>query len=218
MRTQPLAKAYGMSRPDHPTRDQILRAAEPLFAEHGFSGVSMRAIAAAAGVHLGQLPYHFGTKDALYRAIWEHWFSQVEARALLAEMHPGRDATQDVQLRVVVTAFFDGPGRLMRDPRGRHFVAIMVREALDPSSSSRNLVLDFILPNAKVFRDELALLFPGMTAEARDAGFEMIVSALRIVIERKQIETGGQRDQDEAMRLFELLTDFVVAGWIALAR
>ncbi|MBC2666530.1 TetR/AcrR family transcriptional regulator [Novosphingobium flavum] len=112
-----------MSTSDHPTREQILRAAEPLFAEHGFAGLTMRDIAAAAGVHLGQLPYHFGTKEALYRAIWEHWISQVEARALLTEMQPGAHASHAAQLRGVVKAFFDGPCRMMRDPRGKHFVA-----------------------------------------------------------------------------------------------
>jgi len=147
-----------MSKMVHPTREQILRAAEPLFAQHGFGGVTMRSIAKAAGVHLGQLPYHFGTKDALYRAIWSHWISQVEARSLLAEMKPRPDAPREEHLRAVVSAFFDGPGRLMRDPRGRHFVRIMVREALDPASSSRSLLADFILPNAKTFRAACVLV------------------------------------------------------------
>jgi len=211
------AKAKSMSRSEHPTREQILRAAEPLFAEHGFAGVTMRGIAKAAGVHLGQLPYHFGTKDALYRAIWEHWVSQIEARALLAEMQHGNDASRKAKLRGVVIAFFEGPGRMLRDPRGKHFVAIMVREVHDPASVSRSLLADFILPNAKIFRDELASLFPDMADEARDAGFEMIISALRIVIERGRPAEAGQLDPVQSTRMFALLTQFVVEGWMALA-
>ncbi|MFM6932221.1 MAG: TetR/AcrR family transcriptional regulator [Novosphingobium sp.] len=206
-----------MAKTELPTRQRILQAAEPLFAKQGFSLVSMRSIAAAAGVHLGQLPYHFGTKEALYREIWEYWISQVEADALLSEMRPQADASQKECLRAVVEAFFDGPGRMLRDPRGRHFVAIMVKEANDPTASDRNLLEEFIYPNGNRFRSELARLFPDMDTTARDAGFEMIIAGLRIVIERGSPTADGQLGPSEAAYLFGLLTQFVVEGWMALA-
>jgi len=133
----------------------------------------MRAIANAAGVHLGQLPYHFGTKEALYREIWEYWISQVEADALLSENRPDVDASQKDQLHAVVEAFFAGPGRMLRNPRGRHFVAIMVKEAHDPTAGARSLLEEFIYPNGNRFRDELSRLFPDLDPMARDAGFEV---------------------------------------------
>ena len=207
-----------MEKTELPTRQKVLQAAEPLFAEHGFSGVSMRAIAAAAGVHLGQLPYHFGTKEALYREIWEYWISQVEAGALLSEMRPRSDASQKEQLRAVVEAFFDGPGRMLRDVRGKHFIAIMVKEAHDPTSSGRRLLEEFIYPNGNRFREELAHVFPDMDPTARDAGFEMILAALRVVIERGRPSADGQLTPSEAARLFEILTHFIVSGWMALAQ
>jgi AcrR family transcriptional regulator len=205
-----------MAATELPTRQRILQAAEPLFAKHGFSGVSMRAIAGAAGVHLGQLPYHFGTKEALFREIWEYWISQVEAGALLSEMRPGTGTSRKEQLRAVVKAFFDGPGRMLRDPRGRYFVAIMVKEAHDPTSFGRGLLEEFIYPNGNRFREELARLFPQMDATKRDAGFEMILAALRVVIERGKPISDEQFSSNEATRLFELLTIFVVEGWMAL--
>lgn len=177
----------------------------------------MRAIATAARVHLGQLPYHFGTKAALYREIWEYWIGQVGADDLLAEMRPHVGASQKGQLRGVVEAFFDGPGRMLRDPRGRYFVAIMVKEANDPTASSRSLLEEFIYPNGNRFRDELARLFPDMDPTARDAGFEMIIAALRIVIEQERPSADGQLASGEAARLFRLLTQFIVEGWMALA-
>jgi TetR/AcrR family transcriptional regulator, regulator of cefoperazone and chloramphenicol sensitivity len=205
-----------MSRLDHPTRERILCAAEPLFAERGFSGVTMRAIAKAAGVHLGQLPYYFGTKDALYTAIWQHWGSRLAARTLIAELNSGSSDPAEDRLRNLVCAFFEGPRRMLQDERGKHFVAIMVREAHDPSGSSRRVLTDFIYPNARIFRGELASLFPEMASDAVDAGFAMIVSALRVVIEPDQSEANVQPDSIHSERQFDLLTDFVVQGWLAL--
>jgi len=47
------------------TRDAILDAAERLFSENGVEGTSVRQIITAAGVNLGAINYHFGTKDRL---------------------------------------------------------------------------------------------------------------------------------------------------------
>jgi len=51
------------------TRDAILDAAELLFADHGFDGVSLREITNRAGVLLALVSYHFETKEALFEAI-----------------------------------------------------------------------------------------------------------------------------------------------------
>ena len=51
------------------TRERILAAAERLFAERGFSGVSMPAIAAAAGITAGAIYKHFESKEQLFFSI-----------------------------------------------------------------------------------------------------------------------------------------------------
>lgn len=48
------------------TRERILAAAERLFAERGYSGVSMPAIAAAAGITAGAIYKHFVSKEQLF--------------------------------------------------------------------------------------------------------------------------------------------------------
>ena len=47
-------------------REAILRAAERLFAEHGFEGCSLRAVADLAKVNQGMIHYFFKSKDALF--------------------------------------------------------------------------------------------------------------------------------------------------------
>ncbi|MBI1180986.1 MAG: TetR family transcriptional regulator [Alphaproteobacteria bacterium] len=51
------------------TREKILDAAEYLFAERGFHGVSLRDITRLAGVELALASYHFGTKENLLCAV-----------------------------------------------------------------------------------------------------------------------------------------------------
>ncbi|MFJ3392747.1 TetR/AcrR family transcriptional regulator [Leifsonia aquatica] len=50
-------------------REQIVDEAYRLFATRGYHGSSLREIAAAAGISLGSLQYHFGSKDDLLVAV-----------------------------------------------------------------------------------------------------------------------------------------------------
>lgn len=65
---------------------RIVLAAERLFALHGIDGVSLRQIAAEAGSgNNSAVHYHFGSKDALIVAIFQHRLPQLHsARRLLA--------------------------------------------------------------------------------------------------------------------------------------
>lgn len=69
---------------------RIQDAATSLFAHHGFEGVSVRDIAAKAGVTVGSINYYFGSKDALYqecgRRLTQRYLE--EARGLLEREGP----------------------------------------------------------------------------------------------------------------------------------
>ncbi|MGD1807829.1 TetR/AcrR family transcriptional regulator [Dapis sp. BLCC M126] len=51
------------------TKEQILNAAEKLFASLGFAGTSLRAIIREADVNLAAIHYHFGSKEELFSAV-----------------------------------------------------------------------------------------------------------------------------------------------------
>ncbi|NMC49721.1 MAG: CerR family C-terminal domain-containing protein [Desulfovibrio sp.] len=51
------------------TRQKLIDAGKRLFGLHGFEATSTRVLAAAAGVNLAAIPYHFGGKEGLYHAV-----------------------------------------------------------------------------------------------------------------------------------------------------
>jgi AcrR family transcriptional regulator len=75
------------------TKEQIVRAAEQLFAARGFDGVSVREIAAAAGNgNNSAVKYHFGSKEQLAQTIFESRLPQLdERRRMLIDQHRPRD-------------------------------------------------------------------------------------------------------------------------------
>jgi AcrR family transcriptional regulator len=63
------------------TRDLIFTAAATDFSTHGFDGVSVDAIAQAAGVNKAMIYYHFEGKLGLYRAVVRDMLSTVGGAA-----------------------------------------------------------------------------------------------------------------------------------------
>lgn len=62
------------------TRDRLVEAALHEFAQKGFDGASTRAIATRAGAAQSALPYHFTTKEALWRAAADRIFGLYQGR------------------------------------------------------------------------------------------------------------------------------------------
>lgn len=73
------------------TKEQIVLAAERLFAERRYEGVSLREIGAAAGSgNNSAVQYHFGSKEQLVVAIFENRLSYIDERRaiLIAQIEP----------------------------------------------------------------------------------------------------------------------------------
>lgn len=69
------------------TREQLLDTAEALFAERGFYGVSIAAIADELGLTKQALLHHFSTKEKLYGEVLRRISEDYEAR--LSDAGPG---------------------------------------------------------------------------------------------------------------------------------
>jgi TetR/AcrR family transcriptional regulator len=86
------------------TRERLVDAAVDAFATHGFAGAGTREIARHAGVALAALPYHFTTKDALWRAAADRIFRGLADTT--AKRLGGLDGVDlPTQLRLVLREF-----------------------------------------------------------------------------------------------------------------
>src|SRR5919204_5038936 len=80
MRSVASATARARRRDAAATRDALLTAGAELFAERGYDGVPVAAIAQKAGVNKAMINYHFGGKRKLYLAIVSATFADIVAR------------------------------------------------------------------------------------------------------------------------------------------
>lgn len=87
------------------TRDAILDAAERLFSEHGFDGTSIREMTRAAGVNVAAVHYHFGTKEAVLRAVTDRVVEPLNAQRFALLDAAVRHAQGDPGVSAILEAF-----------------------------------------------------------------------------------------------------------------
>jgi len=116
-----------------PTRDQIMDAAERLFAQRGFAGVSMRDIVAETNLrNQASLYHHFRNKKALYEAVLQRGLDGI----LMLVPGPG-------------TATSVGPNidRLLDYmSRHPHLAQLIQRAAMDDSRHLRKAITTLLRP------------------------------------------------------------------------
>jgi AcrR family transcriptional regulator len=114
-----VAKADGFERQDHGerTRERIIEAAIDLFAEHGYRGTGIAALAKKVGMSGPGLLYYFGTKERL-----------------LLEVMAERDRSelQHRQSRVRLRDLHRSGRRTVRAPQLTRLHAVLAAESISP--------------------------------------------------------------------------------------
>jgi len=118
----PITRRHGRRRDAAGTREALLAAGTELFAERGYEGVPVWAIAQAAGVNKAMISYHFGGKRKLYLAIVTATFAEIVSRVerLADSARPAPEL-----LRELIAVVGDTVTR-----RHPHFCTMMLREVL----------------------------------------------------------------------------------------
>jgi AcrR family transcriptional regulator len=89
---------------ENETREKLIAAAETLFSLHGYHGVSVRAIAAAAGVNWSLLGYYFRGKEGLLFEVYRRHCNALNAERFEL-LKAARAQCQPPQLEKVIEAF-----------------------------------------------------------------------------------------------------------------
>jgi len=145
-----MARAKFSSTPD--AIDAIFREAIPLFAQSGFSGVSMRHVATAVGISIATLYHHFPDKQTLYLRCIEEAFSN-KADGLSKVL--SQQLTPEEQLKEFIYQFTC----LMAEDE--HFRCLLHRELLDGDESRlKVLAKDVFLTQFKGINDLARSLSP----------------------------------------------------------
>ena len=111
----------------------ILQRAIPLFAEAGYSGVSMRELSRAVGISAAALYHHFPDKQALYLAAVNHAFAD-KAEGIRQALAGGGTARE--RLERFVARFTE---LMAEDP---DFRKLLHRELLDGDETRLKLLAD----------------------------------------------------------------------------
>jgi AcrR family transcriptional regulator len=207
--------------PARPGKERILDAAEQLFAQRGFHGVSLRDITQAAGVDVALVGYHFGGKRELLTAVFERRAEVLNSERLeLLEGVRRAALPRAPTLEAIVNAFTQP--LLERSARGGsgwksyfalvawvnnspEFGAVMMTRHFDP------LVDRFIA----VLREAL----PGCPPREIYWGYQFLTGALTLTFaETGRIDklSGGLCRSSDLDSVHERLAPYVAAGFRAL--
>jgi AcrR family transcriptional regulator len=130
------------------TRGRILDAAEFLFAERGFHGVSLRDITTRAGVENALASYHFRTKELLFTSVVERRATEhrrdlleslAHARAATGPGPPGNEALVCAYARPALEKIGRGAGWAAYI---KLIVGIQNLDRADPASTMTNSLYD----------------------------------------------------------------------------
>jgi AcrR family transcriptional regulator len=141
----PVRRAASLSNPrgrrerGADTRALLIEAALDVFGRLGFEGASTRTIAKAANANLAAIVYHFGGKEALYRAVAEHVTTRIFSHigpTLAAVAGPSADLTDPAAahagLQRLVETFVDV---MLGSEEAERWARFIIREQMQPTAA-----------------------------------------------------------------------------------
>lgn len=149
---------------DQDTRDLILDAAEEVFASRGYHGASVRTITSKAGVNIAAINYHFGSKEALFEAVFRRRATPInDARCerLQAILDKSKKSGRKPNLKEVVSAFVEPTLQaVLHIKTASALVGILHQPNTEDSSRARKVFMETIKPSMIMYLDALGQALP----------------------------------------------------------
>ena len=166
------------------TKEQILTVAERLFAEHGFTGTTLRNVVSEAGVNLAAVNYHFGSKEELFRAVVARFARPVVERELrlLSELKSGSELPS---IEALLTAVVQPSLEVLSEREDARLVQakFMGRCRTEPEPIQSIAYAEFAVAT-EAFLDMFQRVLPEQTRSQLGWKFDLVISTLvRVLME-----------------------------------
>ena len=204
-----------------PAKERILDAAEQLFAQRGFYGISLRDITQAAGVDVALVSYHFGGKRELFTAVFERRAEVLNRERLdLLEEVRRRALPASPSLEAIANAFFEP--LLERSARGgagwKSYFALVAYVNNSPEFGPVMMTRHFD-PLVERFIAVLREALPECPPREIYWGYQFLTGALTLTFaETGRLDklSGGLCRSTDLDSVRERLAPYVAAGFRAL--
>jgi len=205
--------------PEANTRERIMQAAEALFAEHGFDGVSMRDITATAKVNLASVNYHFGSKMALLAEVVASRANVLAEQRLKLLGEVERDRSGKPVLEGVIAAFLRPAFEMSLQPGGMHHMRLRARLAVERVGMTKSQFEQIFDTSNQQFIDALAEALPDCPRAEIYWGFHCLLGVVVYTMAnsgRIQHLSNGACDPSDVEAMLARVVPFVAQGFHAL--
>ena len=201
-------------------RAQLLDAAEALFSERGYNGVSTRDIAARAGVNLGSIPYYFGSKENLLKEVLRRRATpELEDRAAGVKKVLDDAGSKAPDVVAILRADLEPVFRRRRENAVHRRLA--GRLSTDPSPEVRRAVSEIYSRRAIVFDTALRRACPHLSHDEFYWRFYCLFGAVQYVLAdvgKIQTFAGKTFDSSNPEEALRNVIPFLAAGLRAPAQ
>lgn len=211
-----------MSTSSTDTRTALLEAAALCFAEHGYSGTSMRMIADRAQRPFSLITHHFKTKEALYVEVFRHMFQNILQKTLKHQTLPADVWPRDKQeaMQVLREAYHSVYQEVSLGPNSSDrlrdcWPRIWLQESPAPRPSLHSLLKEYFGPTLTTFCKCVQTLRPDLGKAEVNL---LATSVLGIVLSHgflrgvNQVVFGEKDASENFFRSAELLLDLCFYG------
>lgn len=153
------------------TRRKLIETAVRHFAQDGFQAASQRAIQREAGVNPASAHYHFGSKEAMYRAVIDTFIHDVQQERIARYAALPAGLTGAARLHRLLSDYFEPGYAVAATPFGFHYARILARVQGERGNPTQKIFTEIVTPVRTLYVDSLQALFP-------DAGHDALEEAL----------------------------------------
>lgn len=142
------------------TRARVLEVATRHFAEHSFSGTSLRAIQREVKVNPATIHYYFGTKEALYQAVIGRHLEQIQAERLARLAQVPANLSGRERLERLLHGYLAPHLELATTPAGYDYARILAYVQVSLRDAAAEMFDEAVASVRKRYADALEPLFP----------------------------------------------------------